>query len=85
MEQINGVKRMHHFTDADSRVNLKDCSQSGPIPIMVIGDNPSIIASTRAKVSNDWGRYQMDSVQVNTKSGASVVANGIIVSVRMAL
>ena len=80
-----GIERRRTVTNTDSGPSLKACSQSGPIPIMVVGDNPSIVASSRLKVSNDWGRYQMDSMPFNTKGSSSVLANGIMVSIRMAL
>jgi len=84
VEEI-GEERRLHVTNTDSVMSLKDYSRSRPIPIMVVGDNPSIVASSRLKVSNDWGRYQMDSMPLNTKGSSSVLANGLLVSIRMAL
>ncbi len=80
-----GIERRLSVTSTDSGPNPKDYSQSRMIPIIVVGDNPSIVASSSLKANNDWGRYQMDSMTLNTKGSSSVLANGMMVSIRMAL
>jgi len=79
------IGRILDFTITDSRADHKGYSQSGPMPVMLFGDNPSVVAISRSKGNDDWGRYQMDTMTVNTKGTSSILANGLIVSVRVTL
>ena len=77
--------RILDFTIADPLSDYKGYSKSGPLLMLRLGDTPNIIATSRAKRNDDWGRYQMDIMPVNTKGISSILSNGLIVSVRMAL